>query len=207
VGVVGAVRHYGLASAPRETVYRPYAQFTPATVSIVLRVRGESTPLDGAVRTAVREIDPRLAVSPVTPFASLVSRSTAQPALQARLIGLFGFAAIGLAVFGLHALLRYLVSARTREIAVRVALGATRHRIVRGVVRETLQLAGIGALVGLVLTAIASQQQIVALDHLLEAHVVAGAVTILLLAIGAAAVAPAYRASRIDPAVALRRDG
>jgi putative ABC transport system permease protein len=209
VGVVGAVRHYGLATAPRDTVYRPYTQFTPPALSVVLRARGDLSVLEAAIAPAVREVDAALAVSERAPFEWLVARSAAQPVLQARLVSVFGGVALTLAALGLYGLLTYIVSERVREIAVRVALGATRRRILGGMLGETMQLWGLGCGLGLLMLAVGAGPWLrsLQLDTWPDTSIALGALLTLLVAAGAATIAPALRAMRIDPAIALRRDG
>jgi len=208
VGVVRPVRHYGLVAVPRETVYRPFAQFTPLEMFIVLRTRQDPDTLAPSVTSAVQDVDAGLAVSELAPFEALVARSAAQPALQAQLVGLFGVTAITLAALGIYALLAFIVSERTREIGVRVALGATRIAIVRSVLAETARLAAFGVAAGsLVLIAAApALRQLLQLSLTYDPRIAIGPLLVLSCAGTIASVAPALRASRIDPAIALRKE-
>lgn len=214
VGVVGNTREYGLARSETSVIYVPVWQLSDKVMqynngifnwSFVMRT---SAPMDvdSLVRRAVRQTDPEQAVIGVETVSTLAGNSVQDQRLIAFVMSAFGAAALLLTVVGLYALLAYYVAERTREIGIRMALGAAHPQVVAMVLREGMLLVAIGSVAGVV-AAIASARAL--------AHQVTGLGTIDPLAmlaavavLGAAAFfaswLPARRAAHVDPMVALR---
>jgi len=212
VGVVGDVRHNGLRAPVKEKFYRPHTQFhrstgfAPRSMTLVVRGAGDPRALAAPVREAVRQIDPALPFAGVRRMTEVVGDALTTARLAGTLVGAFAVLALLLATVGLFGVLAWVVGRRTREIGVRLALGAD-PPAVRTLVRGYgLRLAVLGLFVGFVLAA-ASTRLLGGLLVGVEAHdpfTAAAAATILLLAAFLAADLPARRASRVDPARALR---
>ena len=158
------------------------------------------------VRREIRAVDPLLPVANEQPLSRLVSEIAAQPRFTALIFGLFASAALVLAVVGVYGIVAYGVTQRTREIGVRLALGATPSRIVGGVVRHGVGLAGFGIAVGLwAAYALSRFMQGILYDVAATDAVTYLAVAVLLVAcVAAASILPARWAARLDPVRALR---
>jgi putative ABC transport system permease protein len=205
VGVVGDVRSSNQAIDPRPTTYFSAAQFVSTAMTLVIRANA-GAPVAALLRKVVGGIDPQLAVYNVRTMDTLLANGSAQPRVTAWLVGTFAALALLLAALGVYGVLAYLVTQRTREIGVRLALGARPASVLRLVVGFSLRLSGIGVLIG---TAAA-----IALGPTLESQLfgVKGrdAVTLAVVPIALVALAvlasyiPARRATRVDPLVALR---
>lgn len=208
VGVVTDVRHVGPATSPDAELYVPYAQIPPRSAILVLRTAGDPAALSASVRAMMREIDPQLPLGTIRPMTTLVADQVAQPRFMATLLSSFAGVAAILAVMGVYGLLTFSVSQRTREIGVRMALGAGRSAVVRMVVLQSVVVVGVGVAIGSAAGALLSRSvrsQLFAVEP-------GDPLTILVMAalmLAAASVAsffPARRASRVDPVVALRND-
>jgi putative ABC transport system permease protein len=214
VGVVRHVKHYGLTGGPPYVqVYTPITQL-PAWVrdrrpamALVARTTNAET-LVPALRRAVRDLDPRLPVYGVRTLSDYVSQQVEQPRMSATLLGGFAILALVLAAVGVYGVLSYIVSQRTREIGLRLALGAGRGEIVRQVVGQAIALAAIGLAVGLAgafglsrsIRTLLFEVSPTDLTTFATVAIVLGAVAIIAGAI------PARRAARVDPLVALRSE-
>jgi putative ABC transport system permease protein len=212
VGVIADVKHSGPAEEARPEVSLPYAQLEPSFMAtwsrgIYFVVKGElsASALAPAVRREFAALDPDMSLNEVQPMAALASGAVAEPRFRTILLGAFAALAIALASIGVFGVLAYFVAQRTREIGIRVALGATSGDILRMVVGRGLTIAGVGLLAGL-LAAIPLTRSMQSL--LFEVQPL-DPVTIALVVIGLAAVAglasylPARRALRIEPMTAL----
>ena len=213
VGVVADVRHGGLESETRPELYLPFAQYPDWAVSLAGRAMSfavRSSADDGAVVRGVRQevtaLDRDVPLSQVQPLAELVDESVAQPRFRTFLLAAFAVLAVSLAAVGIYGVIAYAVAQRTREIGVRVALGAGRAQVLRLVVGEGLRLAGLGLAVGLVASLAATR----VLRGLLygtsptDPATFAGVSLLVLTVAFVAAYLPARRAARVDPMVALR---
>jgi putative ABC transport system permease protein len=206
VGIVGDIRHFGLAEEPRPEYYFPFRQDTLSSQTLVVRGSSDASALVPAVREAIRALDPDLAVASVRTLDSLVSRSVAQPRFRALLLGAFAALALLLSAVGIYGVLATTVTQRTREIGVRMALGAERKDVLAMVVGQGMRLVGIGMGVGL-LGSLALTRALSGLLYQVSAtdpFTFAGAAILLgcvaLLACGL----PAYQAAKVEPMAALR---
>ncbi|HET7459222.1 MAG TPA: ABC transporter permease [Gemmatimonadaceae bacterium] len=209
VGVVRDYRHYRLPQPMHPAVYLPYATYSMREEDVVVRTsRGEASALVPALRGAVRELDPRVALYRVQTLDEAVSRSLWRQRLQGHVVGLFAALALALACVGLYGVVSYAVAQRTRELGVRMALGASRGDVLRLVFAQSGRLVGVGVVIGLAVAWGATR----ALRSLLYgvqptdlatfAAVPACLTAVALLAV----LVPARRAARIDPTVAMRAE-
>jgi putative ABC transport system permease protein len=209
VGIVGNVRQ-SLAEAPYPEMYRTAAQILPALATpylvFVLRTRGDPGAMAAAARAAVRQVDPAQPITSVRTLEQAVARAFARPRFSLMLAALFGALALALSAVGIYGVTSYSVAQRTRELGLRVALGARPLGVLGLVMGEAARLAGLGILLGAA-GALALNRAIVSLlfgvaptDPLTFAAVAAGLLVIAL----AAAWPSGRRATEVDPVVALR---
>jgi putative ABC transport system permease protein len=202
VGVVGDVRHYELGEAPTPQCYTPFSQHPSEDVSFVVKAGVPPLTLVDAVRGAVREVDADLPLTRIHAMPDLISGSISLPRFRTLLMTTFGVVALLLAAVGLGGVLSYTVTLRSREIGVRVALGAQRSSILGLVLGEGALLVGAGVLLGLAASALVTRT----LDSVLfevsaRDPVTFAAVPALLAMVATAAMLiPALRAARVDPA-------
>jgi putative ABC transport system permease protein len=212
VGVVGGIRHSGLQGELRSEVYRLVSQAPPGSMPFimrtVMRAAGDPMALSNSVRAAVKEVDPGQPVSSIQTMEQLVSKSVAKPRFSLLLLGLFATLALVLSIVGIYGITSYSVAQRTRELGLRMALGAQPGGILRMVVRETGVLAALGVALGLVaaywLTRLMASLlfNVEATDPMIFASVSLGLILIALIA----ALLPGRRATRVDPLTALRAE-
>jgi predicted permease len=208
VGVVGETKYRGLPENPTADpdLYFPFTDRS-AQVSIVVRSIVDPASLAPSVRAAIRAVD---AAIPVFNFGLLEERvelQTASSRFTMWLMGLFAAVALLLAVVGIYGVMAYLVAQRTREIGIRLALGAGASDILRVVVGGGARMVGVGVLIG-VAGAFALQRTVSSLLFgVTAADAASGAAVALLAAVAlAACYLPAWRATRLDPLRALRDD-
>jgi putative ABC transport system permease protein len=207
VGVIGDVRHYGLDEPAAPQMYLPQAQVTDSYLVMVLRTDPRSDVLP-RVREIVRGLSPDVPIYQVRPMAQLVSEAAASRRFTALLLGLFAMSAVAVTAVGLYGVVAYMVSRRTREFGIRLALGAPVSGIRRLVIARGLLLVGLGAVGGLIgslgLTRLLQEQlfQTSPLDPVAIGLGIAG----LAFVTAAAHVVPVARATRVSPTVALRTD-
>jgi putative ABC transport system permease protein len=205
VGVVGDVRHFGPDQGETSDLYQPYAQFPISNVSFAVR---STANVAAAIRARVHVLAPSLPVFELRPMTDIVSAALSERRFALTLVGLFAAFGIGLAAFGVYSVTSVMVVERTREIGIRVALGATRTGVLRLVLREGVATGLAGAVIG----TLGALWLTPALVHLLfgvrpndAATLVAVAALMVVVTLGGVAV-PAWRASRVEPIVALRRE-
>jgi len=208
VGVAADATYYELGEEPTTQLYGSLHQVYQASVAFILRTAGSPPELASAAQGALREIDPGLAFGSVTTMDSVFEEVTARYRVSAVLVGLFGMLALVLAATGLYGVVSFLVSQRTREIGVRMALGADRKRVAREVLGTGLRLAGLGAALG----AVGSFALRGSTESLLygvdpgDPLPLAAACVALLAVAAVASAGPARRATRVDPMEAIRTD-
>jgi len=206
IGVVGHTRQDGIDSEGRAQLYVPFRQVILPFQSLALRTTGDPTRIVGAVRAAVREVDPEQPISRVQTMDDLVNANLGPRRFSMALLGLFAALALVLAAVGLYGVMSFDVQRRSQEIGVRMALGAEAAGVLRLVMRQGLGLALVGVAIGvlgsLVLTRLIHSQlyEVGAFDPLTFVSVVA----ILLGVAALASLVPARRATRVDPVVAMR---
>jgi predicted permease len=207
VGVVGDVHDDDLASAPVPTLYSDYPQRPRSgwPLSLVVHTSGDPTAVIAAVRRVVREIRPDVAVR-ARLIERVVSSSVADRRFVLFVILAFAGTALVLATLGVYSVISYLVTQRTREIGVRVALGAQRGDVLRLIVGEGLRLAGVGLVIGVVGSLLLTRLLRGLVFGVSTTDPVAFGVVVLALAVVAmlAAYLPGRRAARVDPMDVLR---
>jgi putative ABC transport system permease protein len=210
VGVVGDVRIYGQANDAPEMMYfagrQPNAGWGMGFGNLATRVRGDPEAIAQQLRVAVRSLDPDVPLSAIQPVESMLSESVSATRFRTRLLVGFAAAALMLAVVGLYGMLAYSVTQRTRELGIRMALGARPTAVFRMVVRQGMALVVVGIVLG-VAGAVAATRLLAA--QLFEVAPTDPAVFVfvastLTMAGLAACVIPARRATRADPIAALR---
>ena len=213
VGIVEDVRQYGLDQMPVPQVFFDMRQLPAipggvfaAVEYFVVRTDGDPMAIVPHVRDLVKQLDPAAAVESVATLDELVANSVARPRLYAVLLGLFAAVAVALAVVGIYGVMAYVVVQRTREIGIRMALGARRAEVMGLVLSQSVLLTGIGIVVGLAGAAALSRY----LERLLFGLTPLDPMTFFMAAALFAAVAtsaalvPARRATKVDPLLALR---
>jgi putative ABC transport system permease protein len=206
VGVARNVRDYGPRGPLRPTVYLAHAQFPVDSLAIAVRGRQAASAIVEPARAVLAELDPDLPMFRVRTMEQLLGTAVAQPRLYLTLIGLFAAAAVLLAAIGIYGVLMHAVSQRTREIGIRLALGARRSEVIALVVRQAAALALGGLIVGIALAAAMTRLIRDLLFQVTLGDVVTyAAVAAVLFGFAlAASYLPARRAARIDPITALR---
>jgi putative ABC transport system permease protein len=150
VGIVGNISHRALSDPQEPEMYVAYAQYSPPTMSLVLRAVADPTTLAAALDEAVRSIDRNETLSTIRPLDDIVASSVSQPRFASLLLSLFAGLAVTLAAIGIYGVMAYSVSQRTNEIGIRLALGAKRSDVLKMVVWQGMKLATAGALIGIV---------------------------------------------------------
>jgi putative ABC transport system permease protein len=206
VGVVGDVKFTSLTKDADPEFYEPYRQASIADMILAVRTVTDPLRLAPVLRQAVLETDPTQPISRITPMAEYVSDAVGTPRLSALLLAAFGTTALLLAAVGIYGVISFSVTRRTREIGIRIALGAAGRDVMRTVVGQAVALASAGIAIGigsaLALNSIMQRMLFGVTATEPSAYL---AVSALLIAIAAlAAYVPARRAMRIDPSVALR---
>jgi putative ABC transport system permease protein len=208
VGVVGDVKHAGLDSVPSPTIYLPAPQFPFPAMAVVVRTRSDPLAMAAAVRGAVRELDPDIPTADVKTMEQYVETSVARRRFTMLLLGGFAALALVLAALGIYSVIAYSVARRTREIGLRIALGAQRGDVAAMVVRQGVTVALVGVAVGLAGAALLTR----VLANLLfgvsatDPLTFAGVALLLGTVAALASYIPARRAMRVDPMVALRTE-
>jgi putative ABC transport system permease protein len=208
IGVVGAVRPTGFDSEPRPEFYLHYPQSPAGLVTVFVRTAGDPAMLLSSVKAEIREVNRNQAFLSVNTIAQLVDKTTAQRRFNLLWLGAFAVLALVLATVGLYGLISFSTVQRTKEIGVRMALGAQQRDVLRLVMREGISLALIGVTLGLVTVAAASRLMKSLLFGVSSTDPLTFACTAVLLTSVAllACYIPARRATKVDPLVALRHE-
>jgi predicted permease len=209
VGVARDARYHEVREAPRPTIYAPYTQRPfgwPRQLSFAVRTAGDPSRAIAGVRRAVGEVDRMLPLIDLKTMETQIDGMLAQERLFASLVSLFGAVTLALACVGLYGMAAASVASRTREIGVRVALGASRGAVLLLIVGRVAATTGAGLLLGLpaiwALTRVVESQLYGVQPHD-PASLVLAAAAVSVVCLGAALV-PARRATRVDPVTALR---
>ncbi|MBZ5537209.1 MAG: ABC transporter permease [Acidobacteriia bacterium] len=208
VGVVGTVKQYGLDSSGRITLYFPYKQRSTTSLYVAARTASDPAALSSAIIRAIHSIDPNIAVYDIATMEERLQHSLARQRFSMTLLGSFAVFALILAAIGVYGVLSYAVTQGTRDIGVRIMLGAQRGSILSLVLQHGLYLTGGGILGGLIGALIMSR----VMQSLLFEIGATDTFTFLLVAIFlifvglVASYLPARRAIRVDPMVALRSE-
>jgi putative ABC transport system permease protein len=216
VGIVADERHHGVTGIVKEKFFIPHVQWPAVTsggdpirsVFVVARTAGDPMSVAGAVRGEIRQMDASLPVANVRSMDDVVATALATPRLTGFLLSAFAAIAMSLAAVGIYGVLAYLVSQRTQEIGIRLALGADRSQVRGMVLRQGLSMAAVGIVVGL-LAAFTLTRLMRSLLYEVRPNdpitFVAVAAALLLVAL-VASVLPARRATRVSPMIALRTE-
>jgi predicted permease len=207
VAIAGDTKYEDMRTVVPEEVYLPYAQQDFSLgMNIYLSTRGNPADMFAVVRQAVRETDPNVPMFDMKTLTAQVDNSLVTERLMAMLSAVFGGLATVLAAMGLYGVMAYVVARRTREIGIRMALGANRNTVVWLVMREVLLLSAVGVAIGLssawAVTRLVESQlfEVKPSDPITLVLATLGIVTVALLA----GYLPARRASGVDPTTALR---
>ncbi|MGA2381819.1 MAG: ABC transporter permease [Gemmatimonadales bacterium] len=208
VGVVADIPPFLPGTPAQPEVYWPYAQSPRWASFFVLRTSGDPSALAKVAEARLKSVDPDMEASGIATLEDRVGRQLRRPRFNLLLIGVFAACALGLTIVGVYGVIAASVAGRTREIGVRVALGATAGQVLEMVVREGMVLVGLGVSIGLVaaiwLTRFAARM----LYGVTPGDVWTRVVVVALVAIAAlvACLVPARRATKVDPLVALRSE-
>jgi putative ABC transport system permease protein len=206
VGVVGDVKFDGPAQPDREELYFPYLQVPRGAMTFVLRSGVSTDKMVAALRHEVARLDPDQPVSHVRVMDSIVAGSMSQQHFTTSLLGIFAFLALSISCIGLYGVLAFLVTQRTREFGIRMALGATRKDVLQLVLRQGLGItfSGIGIGVPGALAASRLLRSLLFGVTRLHASIYLGSAALLSVIALLACMAPMLRATRVQPTVALR---
>jgi predicted permease len=208
VGIVGDVRELGLDQEQPPEAYVPHAQLPAEGMDVVLRTSVDPLSLGPAVARAVAELDPELPVARVRTLEAIVARSVSEPRFYTVLLAAFAAMAVGLAALGIFGVMSYAVVQRSREIGIRVALGAHPGDVRRMVLGHALGLALAGVAIGLAGAAALSRviRSLLFQVSPTDPATLAGVAAVLLAVALLASDLPARRATRVDPLDALRAE-
>jgi putative ABC transport system permease protein len=206
VGVAGNVRHFRLDMEPRPEIYRPYLVSPLGSPIVVVRTTADPGILAAAVRNEVHSIDPDIPLSKVSTMPQLISRSVAPRRFSMLLLATFGALALLLATVGIYGVMSYSVTQRTREIGIRMALGAQASDVLKMVLRGGIALALLGVVGGLAGAFVLTRWMAAILFGVTptDAATFVLVPSCLILVAMLACYLPARRATKVDPLVALR---
>ena len=208
VGVAGDSRNIGLKDPPTPVLYLPYDTFPLAFMSIAVRSTAGPGVVASTARREAKNIDPDIGIDRIMPLSDVVHESVAEPRFRTLLLSAFAVIALVLAAVGIFGLISFTVAQRTREIGIRIALGARPDQVVGSVVREGLVLAGAGLALGIAGSLAATR---VLETFLYDVHgtdpLTYAAVAVVLIGVALMATyIPSRRAARVDPVHALRAE-
>jgi predicted permease len=208
VGVVRDTAYARLQEAAPPTFYMPYRQLSPGPMMFEIRTEREPMRLAPAIQQAIGHADRSLLVTGIQPQEQQIQETIAQPRAFALITSICSLIGVGLASVGLYGIVSFDVMRRTREIGIRMALGASQSQVIRLVLSDMTRVVAVGAMVGVVLSMAATGAARGILFGVAPGSPVATgiAVTVLTLAAAAAGYLPARRASAVDPTQALRHE-
>ncbi len=208
VGVVRDVRHEGLETEPQPEMYVPDRQKPEREMNLVIRATGDPASLAATVRGAVSAVDPDQPVAYIKPMSRLLADSVAKPRFNYLLLTIFAAVALILTITGVYGVMSYAVAARTREMGIRLALGARAADVLKLIIFQGMNTVTVGVALGLAcayaLTRVMATLlfEVSATDPTVFAGVAALLATVALLA----CYLPARRATKVDPVIALRHE-
>jgi ABC-type antimicrobial peptide transport system permease subunit len=208
VGVIGDVRHGGLEEEPQPELYITSQQGPPVSPFIVLRTTGDPSLMTETVRAEARRLDKNLPLWDMRTMTTLRAEAVSTRRFILLIVGAFGVLALGLAAIGVYGVMSLIVSERTREVGVRLALGAEPSQLLAMIVGQAAKLAAIGVAIGVIAAlplAPLLDSQLFGVQSLDPATFVIVPTALLVIA-ALAAIVPARKAMRIDPLAALRID-
>jgi putative ABC transport system permease protein len=207
IGVVGTAKHGSLSELDTPEIYIPFSQDPDRYMDIVVRTNSANpSGLETMIRRAVHEIDSQQFVPAMTPLERLVSQTLSESRFNTALLGLFAAVAIILAAVGIYGVIAYNVAQRTKEIGIRMALGAQQQQMLMMILRQSLTMAAIGIVMG-VAGAFGATRLLTALLYGVGTTDLPTYFAVITLLGGAAllaALVPARRAMKVDPVIALR---
>jgi predicted permease len=208
VGVVEDARAGGVDREPLPTIYRPHGQWASGPMTLVVKTAHDPAALAAAVRKEIRAMDSALPIPAVRTMREIVSSTVAQRRFQLVLTSLFALVALLLSAVGLYGVVSYAVACRTRDIGLRMALGAVKRDVMRWVFSHGMRPVVVGLAVGLGASIAIARTLRSLLFGITPADPLsmAGVVLVLLLTSGLACYLPARRAAALDPIMALRHD-
>ncbi|HWC16293.1 MAG TPA: ABC transporter permease, partial [Terriglobales bacterium] len=210
IGVVGDVKYSGLESGPMPQLYVSYSQEGWTSFSrqmyVMIRTKGDPLNMVTAVRAQLAALDRNLPLARIVTMEQQLGISLQQQRFRTIVLGAFAGLALLLASFGIYAVIAYFVQQRTREIGIRVALGATRGEIVKMVIRQALSMSTLGVMFGVIGALLLTRAMRSLLFAVSPSDPLSFAATVALLIVVAlvATYIPAIRAARVNPVVALR---
>jgi len=214
VGIVADVRHNGITEGVKEKFYVPHTQWHKSignpirAMTLVVKAQSDPHVLTSTVRQTIRELDANLPVAGIRTMDDVVAATLSAPRFTGMLLGAFAVLALVLSAIGIYGVLSYVVSRRTREIGIRVAIGAGRGQVLRLVLGSGVGLALVGIVLGLAAAASLSRLMATLLHDVQPGDpatyaAVAGALTTVAIV---ASLIPAWRATRVDPVRALKAE-
>ena len=208
VGVVSDIRSAGQIAPIEPEVYYSYHQFPIYSPSLIVRTEAQPLPLAAAVRREIEAVSRNAVVTDVRTMDAVAAQAIADPTLRAQVVGGLSLLAVVLGMLGVYGLMTYSVTQRTREIGIRMALGAREGQVMIMVMRRAIALTAAGLALGLTLAIAAARWLTTLLFGVKTADPVTMVVAVVLLAGAsvAASFVPARRAARVDPAMALRSE-
>lgn len=206
VGVVGDVRNQGLESEPKKQVYLPMRQSPSAGMALVARTDRDPGAFAATIQRVIWDVDPQQPIYELSTVDQILARAVFLPRLSTTLLALFALAALLLAALGIYGVLSYSVSERTKEIGLRLALGASGGDTIGLVMRRSVALVATGGVVGLVAAVLLARSLAGVLYGVgpFDLPSFAAAAAVLLAAGVIASLLPALRTAKVDPMVALR---
>jgi putative ABC transport system permease protein len=213
VGVVDDIRSITPGDPPRPAIYVPLAQrprsfYEGRAMGVLVRDSGNSRDAHAVIRTAARDLEPASSVSAARTMDDLLGAAVARPRFLGSVMSVFAVISLLIATVGMYAVVAYGVERRTREIGVRMALGATASSVTRMIGRQTVIMLAAGLAIGLGCAVLLARWMSALLFGVSPMHVPTYALVASLLsaAVVAAVIVPARRAVRVDPLIALRAD-
>ena len=208
VGIVADVHNQGLDKEPRKQVYLPLRQSPSAGMAVVARTRQDPAQMANTIQRVIWEVDPGQPIYELSTMDQILARAVFLPRLSTTLLATFAIAALLLAALGIYGVLSYSVSQRTREIGLRMALGASGGNTIAMIVRNSVMMVAIGGVIGLVAATFLARSMegiLFGVEPFDVPSFTMAAATLLIAAV-LASVLPALRTTKVDPVIALRNE-